>query len=249
MRRRLIALAVVGAFAVAVGLATALADGVPSGERILGGPGFGSGNPVIQNGHPVGGTVIEPVYDNGAISYISTPARTPDPVKSNPIAAAPIYLPVYPAGGSYTGPLLCNHQNMVGSAQVDNCPDHGDAISFLATYYDPSVYGGNPSTVLGHDHVLDGPASHGDFNIAWVPVLVLFKSLSDVQHFTSNSAIEAAASGPHPTVTLINLDGSEPPFPGGPNGEMVSPDLTFHCSVVSQAVWNKAVPWPGTVGG
>lgn len=244
MRRRLMVLALVGAFTLAVGVAAAMAD--PSGERILGGPGFGSGNPVISpDGLPVGGTVIEPVYDNGVIKYISTPARTPDPVKSNPIAAAPIYLPVYPDGGSYTGPFLCDHQATGG----DDCPDHGDAISFLATYYDQSVYGSDPTAVLGHDHVLDGPASHGDFNIAWVPVLVLFNSVGDVQHFTSNSDIEAAAEGPNPTVTLVPLDGTEGSFPGGPNGELVSPDLTFHCAVVSQAVWNKAVPWPGTAAG
>jgi hypothetical protein len=190
--------------------------------------------------------VIEPVYDNGVISYILTPAKTPDPVHSNPIAAAPIYLPVYPAGQTtYTGPFLCNHQNMVNSVQVDNCPDHGDAISFLATWYDPAVYGNDPTTVLGHDHVLDGPASHGDFNIAWVPVLVLFKSLSDVQHFTSNSDIEAAAAGPNPTVTLIALDGSEDPFPAAPGGPTVSPDLTFHCSVVPQGDLEQGHPVAG----
>jgi hypothetical protein len=28
--------------------------------------------------------------------------------------------------------------------------------------------------VLGHDHLMAGPASHGDFNVAWEPILVLF---------------------------------------------------------------------------
>lgn len=251
MRRRLLALAVVGAFAVAVGVATALADGSsPSGERILGGPGFGSGSPVLNDANPqepVAGAVIEPVYDNGSVTYISTPAKTPNPVKSNPKAAAPIYLPVYPAGTPSSvvtaADLNCNHQNMVGSTQVDNCPDHGDAIANLAVGLgDSNVYGSDPSAILGHDHVLDGPASHGDFNIAWVPEVILFNSngctsdpLCNVHRLTSNSEIEAAIAA-H-TVDVIRLDGT-----GG------FPDLTFHCSVVSQAVWNKAVPWPGTVG-
>lgn len=85
-------------------------------------------------------------------------------------------------------------------------------------------------------------ASHGDFNIAWVPEVILCNSngctsdpLCNVHRLTSNSAIEAAIRAG--TVDVFKLDGT-----GG------FPDLTFHCSVVSQAIWNKAVPWPGTVG-
>jgi hypothetical protein len=28
--------------------------------------------------------------------------------------------------------------------------------------------------VLGHDHLMAGPARHGDFNVAWEPILVVF---------------------------------------------------------------------------
>src|SRR6266566_1292415 len=83
----------------AVGLATAAtcvaatpssAGTIPSGERI------------------VGQTVLEPVYDDisGAIRYVSTPKGVPFPVKSNPIAVAPFYLPVYPVGAT-VGTTVC----------------------------------------------------------------------------------------------------------------------------------------------
>ena len=51
----------------------------PTGEMLVGGSGSN------------GGTVVEPVYNDitGAISYVSTPRGTPNPVKSNPRASAP----------------------------------------------------------------------------------------------------------------------------------------------------------------
>jgi hypothetical protein len=98
-----------------------------------------------------------------------------------------------------------------------------------------------------------GPGSHGDFNVAWVPTLVLFtnkgcaaKNLPatcNVTHITLDSEVDAmAAAG---TVTLVKLDGTEPPFPASPTGPMVQPDLTFHCSVVPAAVYAQGVPFLG----
>src|SRR6516162_7144383 len=96
----------------------------PSGERIIGGSGS----------H--GGTVVEPVYDDmtGAIRYVSTPRGTPDPVKSNPVAAAPFYLPVYPAGAS-VGTLVCM------DVPVENCPDHGPAVATAAQGIEQAIFG------------------------------------------------------------------------------------------------------------
>lgn len=206
MIKRVFGLASVLAFGLVAGSGVATASGLPTGERI------------------VGHTVIEPVYDDmtGVIRYVSTPMGTPDPVKSNPIASAPFYLPVYPAG-SDLGTLNCE------DVPVENCPDHGHAVAGAAMGIMPGVYGGG---VVGHDHLMAGPGSHGDFNIAWVPTLVLFTQPQFVRHLILLSDIEAAVSS-HQAI-LVPLDGS--------NG---TPNLTFHCSVVSGAVYARGVPFLG----
>jgi hypothetical protein len=43
-------------------------------------------------------------------------------------------------------------------------------------------------------------------------------------------------------VELIKLDGSEDPFPGGPNGEPLSRNLTFLCAAVPGAVYAGGTP-------
>jgi hypothetical protein len=222
MGRRLWVPALVGASALVLGVAvvTASADSTPSGERVVGGHGIHAG--VIPPGGPTQGTVIEPVYDDmtGAIRYVSTPVGSPDPVKSPPIAAAPFYLPVYPAG-SNVGTLLC--QNV----PVENCPDHGGAVAGAAKAIMPSVYGGG---VIGHDHLMAGPGSGGDFNVAWVPTLVLFTNASFVTHVTLLSQIMALQAAHK--VIVVPLDGT--------NG---TPNLTFHCSVISGAPYDNGLPW------
>jgi hypothetical protein len=177
----------------------------PSGERI------------------VGKTVIEPVYDDmtGAIRYVSTPMKTPDPVRSNPIAAAPFYLPVYPAG-SNPGTLLCK------DVPVENCPDHGPLVAGAAEEIMPSVYEGG---VIGHDHLMAGPASHGDFNVAWVPTLILFTSSEAAEtHITLLSEIEEMLEAGE--IIEIPL-----------NGENGTPNLTFHCAVISGSVYLRGTPF------
>src|SRR5690242_4928470 len=156
MNRRITVLVAVALFALVAGVAAVWASSGPSGERIIGGSGA----------H--GGTVVEPVYDDmtGAIRYVSTPRGTPDPVKSNPIAAAPFYLPVYPVGSSVPGSFTLNCLDV----PTENCPDHGSAVAAAAQAIMPNVYSGG---VIGHDHLMAGPGSHGDFNVAWVPTLVL----------------------------------------------------------------------------
>ena len=97
---------------------------------------------------------VEPVYDDmtGAIRYVSTPRGTPDPVRSNPIAAAPFYLPVYPVGSSVPASFTLNCLDV----PTENCPDHGPAVAAAAQAIMPSVYGGG---VVGHDHLMAGPGS------------------------------------------------------------------------------------------
>jgi hypothetical protein len=87
----------------------------------------------------------------------------------------------------------------------------------------PSVYGGG---VIGHDHLMAGPASGGDFNIAWEPVLVLFTSTAAAnEHITTLAQITAA---------LARHDVIEVPIP----------QATFHCSVVPAVVYWNGTPVP-----
>jgi hypothetical protein len=198
----------------ALGALPAGASSLPSGERIVGGTAS----------H--GGTVLEPVYDDmtGQIRYVSTPRGTPNPVNSNPVASAPFYLPVYPAGSTVGVTLNCQ------DVPVENCPDHGPAVAGLAQALEPSVYGGG---VIGHDHLMAGPGSHGDFNVAWVPTLVLFtNSAAANTHITTLTQLNAMLQSGD--VIEVRLDGT--------NG---FPNLTFHCSVVSAAVYAQGTPFPG----
>jgi hypothetical protein len=142
----------------------AAADGVPSGQRVL------------------GQSVVEPVYDAehaGAVGFISTPQHAP--LASDSRAWAPLYLPVYPTG-STVGQLICPH------VPVDTCPDHGPVIAGLAQAFAPDVYGGG---VIGHDHVaqLRGVG----FHVALEPTVVLFTSKAAAdEHLTTRASIDAA---------------------------------------------------------
>jgi hypothetical protein len=191
-----------------------------------------------------GGQVIEPVYNDitGAITYVSTPSGTPNPVNANPKAWAPIYLPVYPTSSTVPLNFTLNCQDTVGAPlnTVENCPDHGPAVAaavqaiasgFTAPFTD--IYAGG---VAGHDHLLAPPGTHkdgGDFNVAWTPTLVIFTN--------------AAAANVHvTTLAQINedlLDGDAIQVPL--NGTDGTPNLTFHCSVVPASVYNNGMPFTG----
>ena len=214
MSRRLVFMAVAVSAAVAsLWALPAAASSLPTGERIVGGHGS----------H--GGTVVEPVYDDmtGQIRYVSTPRGTAQPVPTNPRATAPFYLPLYPAGSTIGVALNCQ------DVPVENCPDHGPAVAGLAQALEPGVYGGG---VIGHDHLMAGPGSHGDFNVAWVPTLVLFTPGAAITQITTLDQLNKLL-GSHAVFT-VPLDGT--------NG---TPNLTFHCSVVSAAVYAHGAPFLG----
>ena len=222
MSKRITVPIVVALFALAAGVAAVWASSGPSGERLVGGTAAR------------GGTVVEPAYDDitGAIRYLSTPRGAPDPVKSNPIASAPLYLPVYPTGSTVGTSFTLNCQNTTATT-TENCPDHGPGVASLAAYYEPTVYG---SGVIGHDHLIGGPASHGDFNVAWVPTLILFTSNAYAnQHLVTETQVEAAVDSGR--AIEVPLDGTE--LIGGQHG----PNLTFTCAVVSAAVYAQGIPY------
>jgi hypothetical protein len=181
-----------------IAAASAAADPIPSGERVL------------------GQSVLEPVYDAeqaGVIGFVSTPLHAP--LKANPRAWSPFYVPVYPVG-STVGAVVCRH------IPVDNCPDHGPGVAGAAAAIMPAVYGGG---VIGHDHLMDFPGG-ADFNVAWEPILVLFTSKAAAnEHLLTDVQIEAA---------VARGDAIEVPVP----------ELTFHCAAVAAAVWARATPLP-----
>jgi len=188
--------------ATGIAAASAAADPIPSGERLL------------------GQSVLEPVYDDeqaGVIGFVSTPLHAP--LKANPRAWSPFYVPVYPVG-STVGRVLCQH------LLVDNCPDHGPGIAGAAAAIMPSVYGpSDGSGVIGHDHLMDFPGG-ADFDIAWEPILVLFTSKAAAnEHLLTDAQIEAA---------VARGDAIEVPVP----------QETFHCERVSAAVWARGTPLP-----
>ncbi len=189
--------------ATGIAAASAVADpSIPSGERLL------------------GQSVLEPVYDDeqaGVIGFVSTPLHAP--LKANPRAWSPFYVPVYPVG-STVGRVLCQH------LLLDNCPDHGPGIAGAAAAIMPSVYGpSDGSGVIGHDHLMDFPGG-ADFDIAWEPILVLFTSKAAAnEHLLTDAQIEAA---------VARGDAIEVPVP----------QETFHCERVSAAAWAGGTPLP-----
>jgi hypothetical protein len=189
---------------VTTGLRTTTAAALPTGERQL------------------GQSIIEPAYNDldGVFTYLLTPIKAP--LLANGNAVAPLYAIMYPTTvAAVIGTVNCQHQPM------DNCPDHGPELAGLAKAMLPDVYG---SGVWGHDHLLSAPPSPppggGDFNIAWLPVVVLFKSQQAASnHITTLSELSAARAA----------------------GELVEiplPAATFHCSTVPATTYNLGTPVP-----
>lgn len=199
--RRLVAFIVAAVLSLGLTAMTAGAATPPSGERHF------------------GQTTVEPVYNDmtGTLSYISTPDHAQ--MHANPRAWAPIYLPVYPVGSAAAAAgLLCT------DVPTENCPDHGPEIAAAAMGAVPSVYGNG---VAGHDHLLAPPASGGDFNIAWEPVVVFFTNPTAAMndHLTTLAALDAAVAA---------HDAFEVPLPS----------LTFLCAVVPAVVYWHGTPVP-----
>ena len=187
------------ALAVLLGAAPALSDSLPSGER------------------QVGKATIEPAYDDvtGNIIYLLTPDKAPLPTHANGHAVAPLYLVEYPPG-STVGTLNC-------MGDPGNCPDHDDLVAAVATTNMPNVYGTDPTALPGHDHLVAPPASHGDFNISWEVIEVLFTNNAAANtHLTTQAAVEAAVA----------------------NGDAIEIDLGFDflCAEVSSAVYDHGKP-------
>jgi hypothetical protein len=224
-------------FGLVAGATPGSATGAPSGQRTIGGA------TLVMTAHgPAftgGGATVEPAYDaiTGPLVYLSTPTDAHVNLRPTAKNVAPIYLPVYPAGDPGIDPatLNCQHTDTSGNV-TDNCPDHGPAVSgaVVGLCHDPvlgpvlncgSTYTA-PSKILGHDHLVGIASTGGDWNILWVPTLVLFTSpeaAAAVGHITTLSQIKAAEAAGQAT-------------------EFALPPLTFHCSSVSASVYAHAAP-------
>ncbi len=197
----------VGGLALMMAMAIVVAPGarassLPSGETLVGQAG------------------VEPAYNdlNGNVVYLLTPIHAPLPVESSPASWAPFYLVAYPAG-SGVGTLNC-------MGVPGNCPDHDGTIAGAATHIMPSVYGTNPATVIGHDHLLAPPASGGDFNIAWHVFLVLFTNSGAAnQHITTLAQLTTALAAHQ----VIQVDSG----------------IIFTCAVVPASVYLSGTPVTG----
>ena len=166
-----------------------------------------------------GQSVVEPTYNglDGSFSFL----LTPDHRHLNPNAPlAEIYLIMYPTEVSgEIGTVICAHQ------PLDNCPDHGPLLAGLAEAMKPNVYANG---VWGHDHIADMPtAPHlgdGEFEVNWLPIMVLFNSIDTAStHFTTTAQVEEAEA-----LGLIT--------------EVPLPPASFHGSPVAATVYAHGTP-------
>jgi hypothetical protein len=177
-----------------------------------------------------GKVTVEPAIDlsNGSTVYLLTPDKAPFPSKANPVATAPLYLPVYPLSSTVpSGDLNC---------QPDSC-DHVNVLPFPSPDYgflpgsDPACAdfnGGQPCSPLkGHDHLVGIASTHGDFNVAWAVKLVVF---------THNAFVDGAINERISTLSQIQALVT--------SGDVVvlPTPVTFNCSSTSEATYERGTP-------
>jgi hypothetical protein len=173
---------------------------------------------------------VEPAvdYSNGSTIYLLTPIKAPFPSKANPIATAPLYLPLYPL----TSTVVADDLN----CQPTNC-DHANVLPFPSTDYGALAGtdqrcvdfngGSGCSAVKGHDHLVGAANTHGDFNVAWAVKLVVFTHAAFVDG-KINTRI----------TTLNQLHGLIT------SGDVVVLDtpVTFNCSITSERTYELGTP-------
>jgi len=173
---------------------------------------------------------VEPAVDiaNGNIIYLLTPIKAPFPSKANPVATAPLYLPLYPlsssvpASGLNCQPNNCDHVNVLPFAS----PDYG-----ILSGSDQRCVDFNSSMpcspVKGHDHLVGVASTKGDFNVAWHVKLVAFKA-------------KAFATGKiHDRIkTLDQLN----QLIAGDYVMVIDTPVTFNCSETSERTYELGTP-------
>jgi hypothetical protein len=173
---------------------------------------------------------VEPAIDsaNGNPVYLLTPIKAPFPSKANPVATAPLYLPLYPMSSSVPAfelncqPTNCDHANVLPFPSVDYGALPG--TDKLCTDFN----GGNPcSPVEGHDHLVGIASTHGDFNVAWHVELVIF---------THAAFLDGKINTRITTLSQINaLVKSGDAF-------IADTPITFNCSSTSERTYDLGTP-------
>jgi hypothetical protein len=173
---------------------------------------------------------VEPAIDyaNGSTIYLLTPIKAPFPSKANPVATAPLYLPLYPLSSTVSVDDL--------NCQPSNC-DHVNVLPFPSADYGALAGtdqrcvdfngGGACSAVKGHDHLVGVAKTHGDFNVAWAVKLVVFTHAAFVDGKINERIL-----------TLNQLNGLIT------SGDAVVLDtpVTFNCSVTSERTYELGTP-------
>lgn len=179
---------------------------------------------------------VEPALDtaNGSTVYLLTPDKAPFPSKANPVATAPLYLPLYPVTSTVAADEL--------NCQPTNC-DHVNVLPFPNTDYGAlpgtdqrcvDFNGGAPcSAVKGHDHLVGVASTHGDFNVAWHVKLVVF---------THAAFVDGKINTRITTLNQINA------LVASQDAVILDTPITFNCSITSERTYEmgtpKVIPFP-----
>ena len=173
---------------------------------------------------------VEPAIDSstGDAVYLLTPIKAPFPSKANPVATAPLYLPLYPLNSTVPAVDL--------NCQPDNC-DHVNVLPFHFSGYDArpatdqaciDFNGGQDcSLVKGHDHLVGVASTHGDFNVAWHVKLVVFTS---------------KAFGDGAINTRITTLGQIDALVASKDAIVIDTPITFNCSITSERTYQLGTP-------
>ena len=173
---------------------------------------------------------VEPAVDSttGGEVYLLTPIKAPFPSKANPVATAPLYLPLYP--------LISTVPAFELNCQPTNC-DHVNVLPFPSVDYGAlpgndkrcaDFNGGNPcSPVEGHDHLVGVASTGGDFNVAWHVKLVVF---------THAAFLDGKINSRIKTVSQINA------LVKSGDAIIIDTPVTFNCSITSERTYDLGTP-------
>lgn len=190
--------------------------------------GFSSAANAQSGQVAIGRATVEPAldYTTGSTVFLLTPDKAPFPSRANPHAVAPLYLVTYPATSTLTPSLL--------NCQPTNC-DHVNVLPFPAPGYPNggaacTNYGlpaNGCALLIGHDHLVGIAKTGGDFNVAWHVTLVVFTPQGVAQGLANTRVMTLNQMS-----TLVT------------NGDAFLADtpITFNCSAVSAAVYQRGTP-------